>query len=182
MHLRRWALVDYCKQGNLPLLIICDANAHNEVCGSSITNRRGSTFLEYLSSTDFDIRNKGDRTTFVTSRRQDVIDITLGSRKLALVIANWHVSSEATLSDHRNTRLVLRFECFKCNVKTYKNTRPTNWHSFRTEFASRLGKPMRNMRSESINNQAARKLQNIIMQSYEVAQNKSMQQSCDLVE
>ncbi|XP_031328458.1 uncharacterized protein LOC116159584 [Photinus pyralis] len=46
--------------------------------------------------------DKGETPTFVTSRRQEVIDLTLGSFSIAHMISNWRVSDEPSLSDHRH--------------------------------------------------------------------------------
>ncbi|XP_048511339.1 uncharacterized protein LOC125500980 [Athalia rosae] len=43
------ALVRYCTSKGLELLVGCDANSHHTVWGSSNTNRRGVTLLEYLT-------------------------------------------------------------------------------------------------------------------------------------
>lgn len=41
-------LVSYCNRNDLPLLLGCDANAHNEVWGSTDTNQRGEYLLEFI--------------------------------------------------------------------------------------------------------------------------------------
>lgn len=52
---------------------------------------------------------------------------------------------------------------------TFRNPRATDWHCYGAELASRLGEPARNLRSEGSINRAAEEMQNIILQSYEVA-------------
>ncbi|XP_046145366.1 uncharacterized protein LOC123988658 [Osmia bicornis bicornis] len=79
-------LPDYCKVNGLQLVIWCDANAHHIVWGSSNINKRGEALLEYLATTDLEILNRGSSPTFVTSRRQEVLDITLASAKAAQAI------------------------------------------------------------------------------------------------
>lgn len=52
-------VIDFCKNKGLPLVMGCDANSHHEVWGSSDTNARGEKLLEYLSTVDLNILNRG---------------------------------------------------------------------------------------------------------------------------
>ncbi|XP_063992907.1 uncharacterized protein LOC135170782 [Diachasmimorpha longicaudata] len=70
-------LVNHCRAKRLPLIIGCDANAQNVV---------------------------GSRPTFVTSRCQCIIDITMCTRRLAGRCMDWRVDREDTHSDHRRIR------------------------------------------------------------------------------
>ncbi|XP_011313432.1 uncharacterized protein [Fopius arisanus] len=97
--LKKWSR--YCKSNGLPLIVGCDANAQNVVWGSESNNARGISLLEYLADEDLEILNRGFRPTFVTSRCQCVIDITLCDRRLAKRCVDWRVDREDTLSDHR---------------------------------------------------------------------------------
>ncbi|XP_076545226.1 uncharacterized protein LOC143305443 [Osmia lignaria lignaria] len=74
--------IDHCANNGMHLVIGCDANSHHTVWGSTNTNGRGTELLEYLATTGLEILNKGSAPTFVTSRRQEVIDLTLGSAKV----------------------------------------------------------------------------------------------------
>ncbi|XP_011313491.1 uncharacterized protein [Fopius arisanus] len=76
-------LVRYCKSNGLPLIVGCDANGQNVVWGSQNNNARGTSLLEYLADVDLEILNRGSSPSFVTSRCQCVIDITLCDRRLA---------------------------------------------------------------------------------------------------
>ncbi|XP_038107967.1 uncharacterized protein LOC119766704 [Culex quinquefasciatus] len=77
------ALVRYCRAVNKPFLIGCDANAHHTIWGSTDVNERGEYLLEYLSSHDVNVCNKGNEPTFVTVARQEVLDLTLCSAAFA---------------------------------------------------------------------------------------------------
>src|SRR5262249_43000658 len=83
-------LIEYCKSEELPLLVGCDANAHHVVWGSTNVNSRGESLLEYLSSTDLEILNRGNSPTFVIENRQEVIDITLATPDLMSQVSRWH--------------------------------------------------------------------------------------------
>jgi hypothetical protein len=48
-----------------------------------------------------DIMNKGNRSTFVTSNRQEVIDITIATFYAGSFIKDWHVTEDVSCLDHR---------------------------------------------------------------------------------
>jgi hypothetical protein len=77
--------------------------------------------MEYLVSSNLNIRNHGNEPTFVVSNRKEVIDLTPGTNEIANLVSNWHVSDETSLSDHR-------YICFQIgnisiNQVTYRNPR-----------------------------------------------------------
>lgn len=61
------ALIEYCRVKRLGLLIGCDANSHHTVWGSTDINQRGQALLEYLSTTDLEILNRGSQPIYVTT-------------------------------------------------------------------------------------------------------------------
>jgi len=69
-------LVMSCRAEGTHLIIGCDANAHHTSWGSMNINKRGEFLFNYIMANGLDITNRGDRPTFVTSNRQEVIDIT----------------------------------------------------------------------------------------------------------
>ncbi|XP_031781099.1 uncharacterized protein LOC116416494 [Nasonia vitripennis] len=64
------------------------------------TNARGVRLLDYLAGTDLEIMNVGNTPTFRNAAREEVIDLTLSSTKIAYLIGEWRVSDEPSLSDH----------------------------------------------------------------------------------
>jgi len=64
------AVIAYCDIHGLPLIIGSDANAHHIIWGSSDINVRGTSLMEYLSSTNLDILNIGNRPTYARSDRE----------------------------------------------------------------------------------------------------------------
>lgn len=129
-------LVNYCKDKRLPLLIGCDANAHHTVWGSSDVNARGRELLEYLSTTDLEILNRGSSPTFVTSRRQEVIDLTLGSLQVTQWTKNWRVVPEPSLSDHRYIRFSLELQ--HSGGAAYRNPKSTDWAAYKAALSNGL--------------------------------------------
>lgn len=73
---------------------------HHKVWGSTDIKNRDDYLLEFGSTTNIDIGNRGKEPTFVTGRR-DVLDITLDNPLLSPKIKNWHFSNDASFSDHR---------------------------------------------------------------------------------
>ncbi|XP_067203049.1 uncharacterized protein [Linepithema humile] len=121
----------------------CDANAHHTVWGSSDTNKRGRKVLEFLASTDLEILNTGDEPTFCTIARREVLDITVCFRqiqdtgfRLIQEVVEWRVSTEPSLSDHRQ----ITFRTAKARGKEikFRNPRKTKWDSYRENLASSL--------------------------------------------
>ncbi|XP_046145464.1 uncharacterized protein LOC123988761 [Osmia bicornis bicornis] len=132
------ALIDHCAVNGLHLVIGCDANSHHTVWGSTNTNGRGTALLEYLATTGLEILNIGSSPTFVTSRRQEVIDLTLGSAKVTQVIKHWKVRDESTLSDHRVITFELKDDREGGTDEAYRNPKATNWALYKEGLEGRL--------------------------------------------
>ncbi len=118
-------LVDHSNLCKLHLLVGCDSNAHHlEGWGSSNTNRRGESLLDFLLANNLQIANVGNSHTFINRLRGEVIDITFCSQKVSDLIKGWHVSNEASLSDHRY--IIFSIGC--CNESLhFRNPRNTDW-------------------------------------------------------
>ncbi|XP_063979932.1 uncharacterized protein LOC135163956 [Diachasmimorpha longicaudata] len=97
-------LVNHCRAKKLPLIIGCEANAQNVVWGSERCSDRGTALLEFMADVDLEILKRGSRPTFVTSRCQCLIDITVCTRRLVEQCMDWRVDRKDTLSDHRRIR------------------------------------------------------------------------------
>lgn len=82
--------------------------------------------LEYLSTIILEILNSGSRPTFITSRRQEVIDVTLGSHKTAQSVMNWRVSEEDSLSDHRQIYFTVKGSKDNGTGESYRNPKATD--------------------------------------------------------
>lgn len=121
-------LVSYCGRMNTPLLIGSDANSQCTVWGSTKTNKRGSSLLEYLVNTDLKILNIGNEPTFINISRREVIDVTLCSPSLRLLVKGWRVSNEESLSDHRYLTFTLSGHITA--KPTFRDCRRTDWGMF----------------------------------------------------
>lgn len=129
-------LVSYCRANNKTLILGCDANAHNTIWGSTDTNTRGESLLEYLINTNMAIANRGNKPTFINAIRQEVLDLTLVTNNSVDMIRNWVVSEEDSMSDHKH----IFFE-IKGLVNTtiqYRSPRATNWDDYSVCLDSKL--------------------------------------------
>jgi hypothetical protein len=81
-------LVTGCKTNGTHLIIGCDANSHHTSWGSTNINNRGEYLFNYIMAHGLDIMNRGNRPTFVTSKRQEVIDIAIATVYVGNCIKN----------------------------------------------------------------------------------------------
>jgi hypothetical protein len=125
-------LVMRCRAEGTHLIIGCDANAHHTSWGSTNTNNRGESLFNYIMANGLDTMNKGNRPTFFTSNRQEVIDITISTFYAGNVIKDWHVTEEVICSDHRYVRFTVTG--IDCLVEFYRNPSRTDWEPFGTDL------------------------------------------------
>lgn len=130
-------LIEFCRLNGLAAILGCDANSHNLIWGSTDTNARGQSLLDYLVTTDLEILNVGHEPTFVVPHRQQVIDISLASHTISQEIGGWHVSSEVSLSDHRYIKFKLQVD--PVPMAQYRNPRSTDWDIYYRCLAAQLG-------------------------------------------
>ena len=117
-------LFGYCTNKGLPMIVGCDANAHHKIWGSTGTNGRGTALLEYLNTTNLEVLNQGSTPTYVTARRQEVLDLTLGSFTLTPWVKQWRVSEEPSLSDHRHILFELNLTPNTQSSGGFENRKP----------------------------------------------------------
>ena len=92
----------YFENDNLCLIVLCNSNAHHSAWGSTNCNGRGESLHEFLDSSNLEILNRGNESTFCNVSRKEVFDITLGSYGLLESITGWEVSRGPSQSDHRH--------------------------------------------------------------------------------
>ncbi|RVE41707.1 hypothetical protein evm_013638 [Chilo suppressalis] len=68
--------------------------------------------------------NIGTEPTFVSSRYQTIIDITLATHAVANLIEGWHVSNEPSFADHR--RICFQLQYRQTDPVPYRNPRKTD--------------------------------------------------------
>jgi hypothetical protein len=131
-------LVTGCRAEGTCLIIGCDANSHHTSWRSTNTNNRGESLFNYIMANGLDIMNRGNRPTFATSHRQEVTDLTIATFYAGKFIKNWHVCEEVSCSDHRYIQFTVKG--IDRSVEDYRNTRRTDWESFRTDLSGCLCK------------------------------------------
>ena len=94
-------LVQYCEQRKLELIIGADVNSHHWLWGCNNTNNRGDELVDYISTTDLHILNRGHTPTFVTQSRSEILDVTLSTSGIMPKIKDWKVDMRPSMSDHR---------------------------------------------------------------------------------
>jgi hypothetical protein len=129
-------LVMGCRAEGTHHIIGCDANSHHTSWESININNRGESLFNYIMANGLDITNRGNRPTFVTFSRQEVIDITITTSHAGSLIKDWHVNEEVSCSDHRYIRFTVMG--IDHSVITYHNPRRTDWESFRTDLSGCL--------------------------------------------
>ncbi|XP_018308359.1 uncharacterized protein [Mycetomoellerius zeteki] len=129
-------LVDLCQKEGLPLVVGCDANAYHTIWGSTDTNERGRKLLEYLVTTDLEVLNKGNESTFCAAGRSEVLDLILCSRGSVRKVREWKVSDEPSLSDHR--LISFRLSDLKVEARKVRNPKRTDWDSYQRDLERNL--------------------------------------------
>ena len=117
-------LVMSCRAAGTHLIIGCDANSHHTSWGSTNTNNRGESLFNYIMANGLDIINRGNKPTFVTSNRQEVIDITIATLYIGNLMKDWHVTEEVSCSGHSYIRFTVMG--IDHTVVTFCNPRRTN--------------------------------------------------------
>ena len=161
------AIVDYARGNGFSLLMGCDSNAHHTSWGSTDTNPRGRSLLEYIVSCDLYVLNQGNTATFHNVNRQEVIDITVGSSDMVRSITDWRVSPDVSMSDHQQIQYRYKVGCLK--PVTYRNPKKTDWDLYcRTLSVSIGGRLARIKTVQDIETELV-SLQDSVLRSYETA-------------
>jgi hypothetical protein len=93
-----------CRTGGTHLITGFDANTHHTSWRSSDKNNGGVPLFNYVMANGLDIIKRGNRRTFVTIKRQTVIDNTIAMLYAGNFVKDWHVTHEINSSDHRYIR------------------------------------------------------------------------------
>ena len=121
-------VAEFAEKQGCRILIGADSNAHSSLWGCEINNQRGDEMEEWFILNQFAVANVGDTPTFVTSRAQSIIDITLVSNTLLPMISEWRVHTKYNFSDHRRISFKIDFE--NSVVQWRRNYNKANWQKF----------------------------------------------------
>jgi hypothetical protein len=157
-------VTDHCQSRRKQLIVGCDANAHHIglLLGSTSTNLRD--LMESLVSSNLNILNSINELTFVVCNRKEVIELTLGTNKIGILVSNWHVYDKPSLSDHR-------YICFQkgniTNYVTFRNPMRSNWELYKEDLKANLQFSSRRLHSIRAIDWSVHKLQwTIILSCY----------------
>ena len=147
----------------------CKCTSHS-IWGSSNVNARGEELLAYCASANLNFCNEGNKPTFRTRKREEVLDLTLVNRNAWDRVRDWHVSDVLSLSDHMYIRFNVK-SSIKRKTKMIRNVRSTHWERYTEELDLRLIEPtqMPTISSTEDIEELASKVQSKIIHSYEAA-------------
>jgi hypothetical protein len=131
-------VIDYCHSRKKQLIIGYDTNAHHTLWGSTGTNPRRESLMEFLVSLNLNILNHGKKPNFVVCNRKDVTDLTLGGNKTGNLVSNWHVSDEPSLSDQRYILIRFQIGNITINQVTFRDPGRTNRESYKDNLKVNL--------------------------------------------
>ena len=129
-------LLGFAERRKLEVVIGLDSNAHSPIWGSQDTNKRGEKLEEIIFNHRLAVLNKGTKPTFLTSRAQSVIDVTLATGSLLQEITDWKVSDADTLSDHRRLSFQIQISSPQ-PVKLVRKLAKGDWPLFRQVLEAR---------------------------------------------
>lgn len=109
--------------------------------------------VQFIMESSLGILNRGNKPTFVTSIRKEVLNIT---------ITMWQVSDEARL--YRNTNFSLGDH--DPEIRNYKNPRKTNWQAYGQDLTYSLGRIKIEMENTTDLEMAAGKIQDAIISAF----------------
>ncbi|XP_032687589.1 uncharacterized protein LOC116851864 [Odontomachus brunneus] len=130
-------LVAYAEEKGLELLLGCDANFHHVGWESTNINQKRESLHIFVMGTGLIILNRGTTPTFRDSRREEVIDITIGTEEVSRLVGDWRVLKEPTGSDHNRIQFTLQHIS---EEKWVRNPRRTDWIGYRKDVMAMLTK------------------------------------------
>ena len=101
-----------------------DTNALHTIWGSSNINPRAEDLLACCASADLNFRNVGNKPTFRTKTREEILDFTLVNRCAWDRVVGWHVSNVQSFSDHMYIRFQVKSR-IQTKAKMFCNVRRT---------------------------------------------------------
>jgi hypothetical protein len=121
--------------------------------------------MEYLVSLNRNIRNQGNKPTFVVCDRKEVLDLTQGTNKIGNLVCNWHESDEPSLSDNR----YIYFQRANIAISrvTFKDPKRPNWKSYIDDLRENLETKLWSIYMIRDTDLAADQLQQGIILSYQ---------------
>ena len=86
-------LLVFTENKQITTIVGTEANVHHTMWESSDIKPRGEDLLAYCVSSDLNFCNVGNKPTFRTKTREEVLDLTLVNRCAWNRVVGWHVSN-----------------------------------------------------------------------------------------
>ena len=165
-------LLVFTENEQIPSIVGTDANAHHTKWISSDINPREEDLLAYCVSADLNFCNVGNKPTFRTKAREEVLDLTLVNRCTWDRVVGWRVSNVPSFSDHMYIRFQVKSRIRK-QAKMFCNVRCTCWNKHVNELEQKLNeqilRPVPVPSSKEDIDVPANKVHPVITYSYEAA-------------
>ena len=135
------------KNEQIPTIVGTDANAHRTIRGFFDINPLGEDLLAYCVRADLIFRNVGNKTTFRTKTREEVLNLTLVNWCAWDRIVGWHVNKVLSFSDHLYIILLYWDHMyFRLQVRSkiqnqaemLRNVRRTCWNKYVDKLEQKL--------------------------------------------
>lgn len=160
-------LLNHCKSKNMNLIIGTDSNAHHTLWGSRQSNNRGDLVLDFIVKNDLNIKNRGNKPTFINSRSETIIDLTLTRAEATDMVRNWRVTNDISGSDHMHIQYEILNQLDKS--PKYRNKYSTNWDLYKIRLKENLTNVQRNPKSISELDEMAMRIKEAIVEAFEFA-------------
>ncbi len=124
-------LIERCNEAQAPLIVGADTNAHSTLWGCRESNLRGEGLEALLLSKNMLVLNSGSVPTFVTSRAESIIDVTMVNCAALeqLKVQDWEVDRSFSGSDHRYVSYTVgKYVPYS---QQYRNLKKADWELFR---------------------------------------------------
>ncbi len=106
-----------------------DANAYNTVWGSSDTNDRGESLLNFILISNLAIANRGEEPTYMGPISKNILDVKLHT--ITIINAeDSEVLRKHSFSDHNYVEYQVKFSALN-KSENFRNLKNTNWDLYR---------------------------------------------------
>jgi dsDNA-specific endonuclease/ATPase MutS2 len=108
--------------------------------------------------------NQGNKLTFITAVRKDVLDVTITTQNIRTLIKKWKVFNRPSISDHQN----IDFEINSAikEDRTFRDSKSTNWAQYSEDLIKILSSMNSKIKDEYNVETAAETLQEAVITTY----------------
>ena len=118
-------IMSYVVSHNAKLVLAVDSNSHSSFYSLAQSNERGRRFEDFILQYMLQVENRGNISTFQSTRAQSVIDVTLTKN---FSVWDWHVNTDYNASDH-NT-IYFKLEADLAPAREVRPWQKADWRIF----------------------------------------------------